>query len=204
MPIPVLVSTPGSADANTFADLDFYKTYIVSRRPQPTWATQADAGLIDADLTIDLLASCEILGAGLIWTGEAATDEQALIAPRKGWVNRNGKPIAEDVVAVDLKKAQCELAVQLHEDALTKSEGSDVLGDDVAAKFNVKGVKAGSVSVEFQDTTDTLDAAGTRMRQQLSQFNYLNVIPRAVRLLLVPSWYVEVEMGKGMILDPLI
>ena len=203
MPIPILVPDVGAADANTFADLDFYKTYIMSRRPQPVWAAQADAGLLDADLTVDLLASCEILNAGLIWTGEAATDEQALIAPRVGWVNRNGKSIAQTVIPIELKKAQCELGVQLHEDALTESEGSDVLDDDAAAKFNVKSVKAGSISVDFQAATDGLDAAATRLRLLQSQFDYLNIIPRAVRLLLVSSWYEEVELSKGFIFEPL-
>lgn len=204
MPIPSLVSTAGAANANTFADLAFYKTHIASRRPQPVFAVQADAGLIDADLTIDLLASCEILGAGLIWAGDAATDTQALIAPRKGWVNRNGRTLADNVIPVDLMKAQCELAVLLHEDALSKAEGSDVLADDDAAKANVKRVSAGPVSVEFQATGDSLEAVNTRMRLQQAQFSYLNVIPRGVRLLLVPSWYMEPELSKGFILEPLI
>lgn len=203
MPIPALVPTSGAADANTFASLSEYKTYIVARRPAVAWAAQADAGLIDSDLTIDLLASCEILNAGLMWTGDAASDTQALIAPRSGWFNRNQKAVPSDSIPIELKRAQCELAVQLHEDALTKTEGSDLLGDDDAAKFNVKKVNAGPVAVEFQAAADTLEAVSVRMRAQQSQFDYLTVIPRAVRLLLVPSWYVESEMQKGFIFETL-
>lgn len=203
MPIPMLNATPGASDANTFADLTFYKTYIVSRRPQPAWAAQADAGLIDADLTIDLLASCEILNASLNWTGQPATDTQALIVPGLSWRDRFGRSIPDTDVPIEMKRAQCELAVQLHEDALTKSEGSDLLSDDLAAKAKVKRVSAGPVAVEFQGTSDSLEALSALSRLEQAQFNYLNVIPRAVRLLLVPSWYVEAELQKGFIFEKL-
>lgn len=203
MAIPALVSTPGAADANTFASLAEYKTYIVSRRPAVKWATQADAGLIDTDLTIDLLSSCEILNAGLIWSNKPATDTQALIMPGLNWRDRFDRVIPNDVVHIDMKRAQCELAVQLHEDAITNAEANDILADDDAAKFNVRGVKAGSVAVEFEPTKSDLGSVATKFRSQQSQFNYLTVIPRAVRLLLVPSWYVESDMQFGLIFEPL-
>lgn len=194
MPIPSLISTPGAANANTYADLAYYKTFISIRRPKLSWAALAAGSTIDDDLTVDLLAACSLLNSSFEWTGEATTTTQALIAPRIGWLNRNGVAIDSTAVPDDLKSAQCELASQLHT--------TDIATDDEAGKANVKSVKADTVAVEFQSVGDSLESVNTALRRKQSQFDYLTM-PVKVRLHLVPSWYVEAELSRSLILEVL-
>lgn len=189
--------TPGAADANTYTSLAEYKYYISTRRPQPKWAPLAFAGnTIDDLLTIDLIASCRILSAAFDWTGTVATDIQALLWGRIGMLGANGKPLAADVIPAQLKDAQSELAIQLHD--------SDLLSDNLAVKFGVGSVKAGSVAVSFQSTSDSREAVDTIIRRLGAKFNYLSdSIPRAVRLLLIPSWYREATLAAPFLLEVL-
>lgn len=185
--MPTLVSTPGAEGANTFASLEEYKAYIAVRRPQPTWAASAIAGTIDAELTIDLIAACRILNVSFDWTGVVSplNLSESLLWPREGMLYRNGKLIPNNINPIDLKNAQCELAVQLH--------SSDLLSDNEVEKQGISRVKAGSVEVGFQNrdksSEEGIDAA---IRRAAAKYNYLSdSVPRAVRLLLVPSWYRE-------------
>lgn len=196
MPTPTLVPTPGDANANTYADLAFYKAFVAIRRPKLAWASLAAGSTIDDDLTIDLLAACPLLNAGFVWTGQATNTDQSLIAPRIGWINRNGIIISSSIVPDGMKDAQCELAAMLHDD------GADVITDDEVAKAGVKRVKADTVEVEFQSIGDSLEAVSTALRRKKSQFDYLSM-PVKVRMLLVPSWYVQAEIQRGAILEVL-
>jgi len=194
MPVPALVSTPGAANANTYADLAYYKTFIATRRPKLSWATLAAGSTIDDDLTVDLLAAAKLLDSGFVWTGQPANATQALIAPRIGWLNRNGVLIDLSIVPDGMKDAQCELAATLHD--------GDVITDDEAAKANVRSVKADTVAVEFQSVSDSLEAVNAAMRRRESQFTYLSM-PAKVRMYLVPSWYVQAEMSRDAIFEVL-
>lgn len=194
MPTPSLVSTPGASNANTYADLAYYKAFVATRRPKLTWAALAAGSTIDDDLIVDLLVACSLLNSSFVWTGAAATATQVLIAPRIGWRNRNGVAIDSTVVPDDLKNAQCELAAQLHT--------TDIATDDEAGKANVRSVKADTVAVEFQSAGDSLESVNTVLRRKQSQFNYLTM-PIKVRLYLVPSWYVEAELSRSLILEVL-
>lgn len=194
MPIPSLVSTPGATNANTYADLAYYKAFVLIRRPKLSWAVLAAGSTIDDDLIVDLLAAAKLLDSGFVWTGVPASELQSLIAPRVGWRNRNGVLIDSSTVPSGMKDAQCELAVQLHT--------GDVATDNEASKANVKSVKADTVAVEFQSVGDSLDAVNTALRRRQSQFDYLTM-PVKVRLYLVPSWYVEAELLRSLILEVL-
>lgn len=192
--MPTLVPTPGAANANTYADLTYYKAFVATRRPRPLWAALATGSTVDNDLTIDLLAAAKLLDAGFVWTGQPADELQSLIAPRIGWRNRSSALIDPSVIPTGMKDAQCELAVQLHD--------SDVVTEDEAGKANVRRVKADTLEVEFQSRSDSLEATSAALRRQESQFMYLSM-PIKVRMYLVPSWYVQAEMTKGLIFEVL-
>jgi len=193
MPIS-LIPDAGAANANTYADLAYYKDFIATRRPRPSWTSLALGSSIDANLIVDLIAAAKLLDAGFIWTGQATFATQARIAPRIGWLNRNGFAIDPLIVANEMKDAQCEMAVQLHD--------SDVAAEDEAGKAGVKRVKADTVEVEFQDVSDSLESVSAVVRRKESKFSYLTM-PVKVRLLLVPSWYVESSINRGAIFEVL-
>lgn len=189
MPI-TLTPTIGSADANTWADLDYYKQYLQTRLPLVTWLADALAGTIDEQLKIDLIAAGRLMNNLITWTGTPVDDVQAMTWPRSAMYTINGYAIASTTLPNSLKDAQCEYALQLH--------NSDLLADDDAAKKNVKKVKAGSVEVEFQAVdVSTWDAQDTRLTLLGREFGYLKV-PSAVRDLLVPSWYLQPVLNGRM------
>jgi hypothetical protein len=173
----------GGANSNTFADLDYYKLYLQTRLPAPSFLSAALSNSIDEKLKADLIVSCRILNASFTWTGSPATTTQALTWSRSGMFNRNGVAIPENINPNELKDAQCELAIQVR--------SADLVSDDQAAKKNVKRVKAGSVEVEFQDSNaNDFSEADTIISKLSRDFDYTR-IPNQVRLLLVPSWYTE-------------
>jgi len=187
-----LVDTPGAGNANTFASLAEYKSYIETRRPQLAWFTLALAGTtLDEQLKIDLIQACRLINASFDWTGQVASESQNLMWPRLSMRDRAGRAILSTVNPDDLKLAQCEMAVQLH------SDETDLLSDDEVKKGGISSVKAGSVEVSFQDRdTSTKEGADVVIRQAGSEFNYLSAaIPAIVRQFLVPSWYREAENG---------
>lgn len=180
MPL-TLVETSGAANANTFADLAYYKAYIESRVPAPSWKALAIGGTtIDEQLKADLITAARLLNSAPDWTGSAASETQSLSWPRSGMRNRNGYSIASDHIPDALKDAQCELAVQVH--------NSDLLSNNQAIDKNVSKVKAGSVEVEFQDVDNSLEGMDTTLLLKASDFDWSR-LPDKVRWLLVPSWY---------------
>lgn len=187
-----LVDTPGAANANTWATLAEYKSYIETRRPQLLWFSVALGGTtIDEQLKIDLIQGCRLINVSFDWTGSIVDDVQVLMWPRLGMKDRANRAILSTVNPLDLKLAQCEMAVQLH------SDETDLLSDDEVKKGGISAVKAGSVEVEFQSRdTSSKEGADVLIRQAGSEFNYLSdSIPAIVRRLLVPTWYREAENG---------
>lgn len=187
--MPPLVPTPGASNANTFASLAEYKDYLASRLHTTSWVAEALSGTtLDEALSMDLIVSCRILSTSLQWTG-SATDPatQALPIPRKGWFNVNGYPIPDDVIPDGAKWAQCELGYQLH--------NGDLFAQNEAADKNVKGVKAGSVEVEFQSVDlSSMEAVDIALHKLGPEFDYTR-LPVMVRLHLVPSWYTRTRVG---------
>lgn len=177
--MPALDPTVGGPSANTWADLAFYKAYIDSRSPRPTWAAAALSGDLDEELTRDLITSCRLLGNSFAWTGIATNDDQALPWPQKGQLYRNGRPIPEDVIPYDLKLAQCELGVQLR-DATVSLTTPDYIRE------GIKSVATGTEKVEFQSASFSF---GADVLNNLPENRFLSLIPGIVSLFLVPSWY---------------
>lgn len=175
-------TTVGGANADSWASVSEFKAYRAVRLPANATVTAASDPLIEAALA----AACRNINANFAWTGSAVDDVQALTWPRDGMLTRNGFAIATTENPKALKDAQCEMAFQI-------IAGVDLVGDNQAAQQNVLGVKAGSVSVQFQQTnTSTTEAVDLALRRLTSEWAYLsNAVPGEVRRLLVPSWYAQ-------------
>lgn len=190
-----LVSTPGAANANTFADLAYFKAYIPTRLPAVPWAVAALAAGSAGDniLSNALIAAARELRACFRWNGVIALPGQSLPFPRVGLLTRNGEPLPSSgagSLASDLLDAQCEWALQLG--------AGDRLGDNDALAKGVSSVKAGSVEVAFQSVSDSLEAIDTALRRGRSSMAYVSgAVPDEVRRLLVPGWYKEASVRRG-------
>jgi hypothetical protein len=188
-----LVTTPGAADANSYASVDEFKVYRVNRLPAKALAT----GAVDASIEIALLIACRSLSDNFTWTGAAVDDVQALTWPRSGMMTRNNFPLPTtggSSIPQALKDAQCELAYQL-------LAGVDLVSDNDALKQNISSVKAGSVAVAFQNIDQASpDAIDMLIRRMGSELNYVsNAIPGEVRRLLVPSWFEQPSIKRPVL-----
>lgn len=181
----LLITTPGASNANSWASQEEYLAYALTKFPLVTWHLSATSDYIDQVL----IAACRLLNVAPNWTGAVSSSTQALTWPRLGMLDRNGNSIDSTANPSDLKLAQCELAAQI-------GSGVDTTSDNDAVRAGVKSVKAGSVQVDFQAISDTMEAVDVAVRRDAAKFNYLK-LPDAVRLLLVPSWYTESTVRPG-------
>jgi hypothetical protein len=183
-----LVTTPGSASANSYASLEELNAYLAARVPAAALASGTDEQKEAA-----LKAAARVLDASFVWTGSAVDSTQALTWPRNGMYTRNGFAIANTVNPIDLKNAQCELAAQMHAVNLTS--------DNEALKQGITSVKAGSVAVTFkeidQSSTESADIEIRKLDPALAWA--ARQIPDAVRLLLVASWYIRESVARPLI-----
>jgi hypothetical protein len=189
-----LVTTAGAANANSFADVTFFRAYHATRYPLLKWILTAADPVIEALL----IMGGRGLNHNFAWTGAAVDSVQAMTWPRVGMLTRNGYTIATsgaDSIPVDLKNAQCELAGQMG--------AKDLVADNDAAIKGIASVKAGSVAVAFQNMdTSSPDAVDMMLRRMGSEFNYLSSeIPGEVRRLLVPSWYEQPTIVRKPIFE---
>lgn len=182
MPVTI-VSTPGAADANSFASREEINAIIAERTPfDPAWETTGDLAA-QKIITARMLIESQFSGRkrlirpkngdpyyliGRTWTGEIATFTQVLSWGRKGMYDRYGREIPEGEIPWDLKIVQAELAGQL-------SAISPLTDNDVIAQ-GIVGIKAGPVELKFRND---MELSGS------------DVLPQAIFDLLVPSWYTE-------------
>lgn len=128
-----LISTPGAANADTYASLAEAQAYMDSLPYKAAWTsatTAAQEGALKAAARkLDLLA----------WKGIKTTAAQALAWPRANVYDRDGYIIDSAAVPAFLKNAQAELALrELEEDRAA----DPALGQPTR-------VKAGPVEVEM-------------------------------------------------------
>ena len=184
--------TPGSATANSFATLDEFETYHENRYPQNTWFASAT----DDQKEAALIAAARELAAYFQWTGAAVDDVQALTWPRTGMLSRNNFPIPTSgatSIPIDLKNAQCEFAIQLG--------SGDLISENDPLEKGITSIRAGDVAVTFSDVkSKTLSAeqADVQVRLAQSELMYLEA-PDEVRRLLVPSWYLQKSVRRGLL-----
>lgn len=179
MPPPTIVTTSGAADANSFADVDYYKIY---------WAghlfNTAALAATDDTIAAALLQTGRALNAIPVWTGSATLPEvQAMTWPRRGMVSRNNSAIGEMVIPNDLKDAQCEWAGQY----ISKN----LFATNTIQASGISSAKAGPVSVSYQSRpTGGVDVMEADFRRSMPELAWASTeVPDFVRNLLVPSWY---------------
>jgi hypothetical protein len=189
-----LITTPGSATANSFASLVEFDAYHESRVPVLTWLAAAT----DDQKEAALKSAARALNAYFVWTGSAVDAVQALTWPRSGMLSRNGFAIptsGASSIPGDLKNAQCELAGQLGASDLTGSGGGGPLDQGITS------IKAGDVAVTFSDVLGqqqgTVEASDVAIRR--SALFYLDA-PDEVRRLLVPSWFLQKSVARPFLL----
>lgn len=180
----LLITEPGSPDANSFASYEEFLVYSSTRFPVISWVATAT----QEDIERRMIQATRLLQSSFDWTGGATYEDQALISPRIGWLNRNAKPIPSDVIPQELKDAESELTLQLGV--------VDLLSNNEAADKGIRKVKAGSVEVEFQSVTSSVEVMDALLTRSGSDFYYMRV-PDAVRLLLVPQWYRAADLSKS-------
>jgi hypothetical protein len=187
MPLSPFDATPGSASANSYADVAYFDAYAGVRMP-----ALSEPGATAAKENV-LIAAAMVLDACFQWTGTAVDAVQAMTWPRNSMLTRNNFPILNTVIPAELKNAQCEQALQMF--------ASDLMASNAAAQAGVSMVKAGSVEVAFQTVdTSSYESVDIILRRLGSEFLYVsNSIPQAVRMLLVPSWYEQPTIFRKVV-----
>jgi hypothetical protein len=188
--MPVIVSTPGASNANSYLTVAEADAYYDTRVPGvvfDAWdgADSKEALLINATRMLDKLLLPDVkelyyqngkayYRVRPAWTGAAATTVQRLCWPRSSMFDQNNNAIATNVIPDDLKFATAEFAGQL-------GVADRQLDNDVVLQ-GLTSVKAGSVALTFK--TDGLAVTYT--------------IPQAVYDLLVPSWYTNESFESAL------
>jgi hypothetical protein len=190
--------TIGGPDSNTYADLAWYKEYLSTRRPLPTWLALAlsAGGDLDSELEIDLIQAGRLLDSQFSWKGSPVDVAQRMVFPRLGLLSRNGLIIPGTVNPSEIKDAQSEYAAILHD--------KDLLSGNEAEEKGVRKVKAGSVEVEFQSKdVSSFDSVSVSIDRSGPEFDYLRV-PISVRQLIPESWYERASLRRrGIIFEVL-
>jgi hypothetical protein len=184
MPL-TLVTTVGAADANSYATVDEADAYNLSRVFATDWAD------LDTDVKLAaLMSAARLLDDAFVWTGTAVDAVQALTWPRVGMLTRNGFAIGTTTIPTELKNAQSVLARQLN--------AADRLADSDAEKQGISSLRAGSVAVTFKQTSgSTLELQDADLRRLEPELAWASrAVPDAVRLMLVPSWYVREQLQQ--------
>lgn len=158
-----LVTTPGDASADSYASVVEADAYHLTHLYASVW-TLASETIKEQALQ---MAARLLDGMPGAWTGAAAASTQALGWPRSGMLSRNGFAIEEDAIPNNLKYAQSEYARQLI--------AGDRTADNSVIAQGITGLTASSVSLQFKDTLDQLNAQYA-------------MVPDAVHALLVDSW----------------
>ena len=185
-----LVTTPGAANADSYASVAEADAYHAARPFSDTWTAATTAVKESA-----LLQACILLDSCFVWTGVAVDGVQALCWPRTGMLTRNGYAITG--IPMALKYAQAEWARQLL--------AADRLADDDVARQGIESLKAGPVSLSFKHPAQdgvSLDDRNAAVLAQDPKFNYLaRAVPDAVRILLLASWYTAAPLKPGLLFE---
>lgn len=111
-----LISTPGAADANSYADVTFADDYFDTRLGSSAWKV----GNSDENKEASLIQATRILDADYDWVGYRHDDVQALGWPRSfapnpdtRWITLDGQYIDNTIIPIQVKQATCELAISI-------------------------------------------------------------------------------------------
>lgn len=189
-----LVTTPGAADADSYATLAEADAYNASRPFSTAWAGT------DAVKEAALREAARLLDSSFRWTGAAVDETQALTWPRSGMSTRNGFAIPTTGAASipkALKEAQSEFARQLL--------AADRTADSGPEKKGITSLKVGPVAIGYRapgTDSGSLELRDADVIRLGPDFDYLSrFIPDAVRNLLPPSWYAQATVSRGFLFE---
>lgn len=149
MATSTLVTTPGASNANAYVSLEVADQYHLDRpAPDSVWA-----GAIYPMKQQGILWATKLLDRLVKWTGQPASQTQALRWPRLGMYDRNGVYIAHDVIPVDLQEATAEFARALLAES---GDGSGAQSElerlgIVGRKLGLTSVQTGEASLSFKN-----------------------------------------------------
>lgn len=127
-----LVTTSGSASADSYATQAEATAYLAIRTTGTTWTA------LTSDLKDNYLRWAAVTLDTLDWRGTRTAEEQALAWPREDVTDKDGFDVADDAIPTWLKRAQAEMAYQL-----VSTDWTQGLGSTPARR-----VKVGSLEVE--------------------------------------------------------
>lgn len=188
-------ATAGGAASNSYATVAEADAYFAQHLYASGWVSstsaQKEAALVMATRILD--------GMPGAWTGEPAGSVQALRWPREGMLNRNGFPIADNVIPVQLKQAESELAGQLTR--------NDPAAAGVAQAMGLVGLKIEGLSLTFKDDEVTQGEAPAYLEDPARRVGVEGMVPASVIVLLVPSWLIDKRTAdapfRGLVVETL-
>lgn len=188
---PTIVTTPGSASANSYITVAEANAYFESRLPlDPPWDA-TESIVIPRILTAARMLTSVFAGSkrlvtpkngdpyyliGFKWTGLPADAIQVMDWPRIGMYDRLGRELSSSIIPSELKQAQSELAGQL-------SLNDRTLDNDILTQ-GIQEIGAGPVKIKFREDLESFTETAL-------------VLPAGVLSMLVPSWYTGETMEKG-------
>jgi hypothetical protein len=194
--MPTLDATPGGPNANSYCTRAEATAYWDAHVQDVNALAFSIATGTDQDRA--LIQATRLLDQCFIWTGIASGSSQALGWPRKQMQTPQGFDIDPAVIPNQLKNAESQLAGSL---LATPSR----VGDNDALKFNLMGLKAGDVSLNFDTigrNSNSLPLRDADVIRQGPDFDYLwKAIPDEARNLIVASWYRRTTVSRPLILQ---
>lgn len=188
-----LVTTPGAADADSYASFDEYTAYWTARG-----FNTAQLAAQQADVENLMRWATRLMDSIFTWTGSAVNSVQALAWPRSGMLTPNGFVIGTTTIPVQLKNAECEFAgILISGDRTADDPSLKVIGSETM----LDSVKAGPVMLKFGGGNfTTREAFEAFVRSLGSDLAYLSkAMPDSVRQLIPPSWYVQATLKRKII-----
>jgi hypothetical protein len=170
-----LITTPGSASANSYTDIAEADAYHQGNPYASGWynltAWRKEQLLRRATMLEDVMPGA--------WNGTATYDHQALGHPRRGLKKRNGYPLSHLVIGKELKDATAEYAWLLEQEDLSATNDVQLQG--------IKSAGAGPVSVSFRDPLNA-------QQQYLpSQRANAGMVPDIIRAMIPVNWLIPVK-----------
>lgn len=143
--MPAFDAGVGSATATSYVSVEAAADYFATRYNTAAW----DA-LVQATKEKALMAATSRLEMEA-WVGRKASTDQALAWPRLGIYDRDQRYVSTSVIPLEVKRATCELALHLLNNATT-----DLMAPDALQQFD-------AVSVGPLDVTPNPDAVPSWM-----------------------------------------
>jgi hypothetical protein len=186
--------TPGDPSANSFADLTQYKEFILDRVPLilPAKTTYEQLVTLFASTSLDeklkrsLVSATSMLCRFIKWNGTIYDPDQALCFGRTGLYDLEGRVVEPSTHPSQIINASFELSWKLY-------NGLELVKENVVAQLGVRGVKAGSLAVDFYES-DTTGVENSEINT-LPELLYLK-LPSSVLAYIPPSWY-----ERGSLID---